>query len=347
MFGFILRRVLWIFPVLITVGLVTWIVMRAAPGGPFDIDPNQRGITPTTRRLLEARFGLDKPMWRQFTRYMFVDRDIDLETGQPTWVCGAICGNLGPTYSSRGTRTVEQTLFAQESRGRPSRFYFSARLGLQALILAVVVGIPLGVIAALKQNTIVDYVSLFVSTIFTVLPSFIVGLLLLLLAVRVLNESDTFVDIFGKFQVNPRKWTGTIQPWILPTLSLGFASMAFITRLTRASVLEVIRQDYIRTARAKGLAGWTVITRHVLKNSLIPVVTILGPALAGLVTGSFFTETIFNVPGMGRALVQAVGQRDYSMIMGTSLFFAFAIAAANLSVDLVYGFLDPRIKVGK
>lgn len=347
MFGYIVRRVLWLIPVLVSVGLVTWIVMRAAPGGPFDIDPNERGMTPTTRRLLEARFGLDKPAWRQFLRYMVVDREIDLKTGQPTWVCGAICGNLGPTYASRGVRTVEDTIFKQESRSRPSRFYFSARLGLQALILAVVIGIPLGVIAALKQNTIVDYVSLFVSTLFTVLPAFIVGLLMLLFAVRVLNQSDAFVDIFGKFEVNPRSWGRSFRPWLLPTLALGFASMAFITRLTRASVLEVIRQDYVRTARAKGLAGWTVITRHVLKNSLLPVVTILGPALAGLITGSFFTETIFNVPGMGRALVDAVGQRDYSMIMGTTLFFSLLIALANLSVDLVYGLLDPRIKVGK
>ena len=302
-------------------------------------------MSPAAQKQLEQKFGLNLPPWRQFTRYMLVDRQLDEKTEEMTWVCGAICGNLGPTYASRGAKTVEDTIFKQETKNRPSRFYFSARLGLQALLLALVVGIPLGVIAALKQNTIVDYVSLFVSTIFTVLPSFVVGLLLLIFAVRILNGSDAFVDLFGKFEVNPRRWTGSFRPWLLPTLSLGFGSMAFITRLTRSSVLEVIRQDYVRTARAKGLAGWTVITRHVLKNSLIPVVTILGPALAGLLTGSFFTETIFNVPGMGRALVQAVGQRDYSMIMGTGLFFAFLIALANLTVDLVYGLLDPRIKV--
>ncbi len=346
MAAYTLRRILQMIPVLLAVGLVTFIVMRAAPGGPFDRDPNRRGMSASTQRILEARFGLDKPAWRQFVRYMLVDREIDKKTKQPKWVCGAICGNLGPTYASRGTRTVEATLFQRESRSRPSRFYFSARLGLQALALAVLLGIPLGVIAALKQNTIIDYTSLFVSTLFTVLPSFIVGLLLLLLALRVLNQWDAFVNLFGRFQVTPRNWN-RLQPWVLPTLALGFGSMAFITRLTRSSVLEVIRQDYIRTARAKGLASRTVIMRHVLKNSLLPVVTILGPALAGLVTGAFFTETIFNVPGMGRALVDAVGQRDYSMIMGSGLFFAFLIAVANLSVDLVYGLLDPRIKVGK
>jgi oligopeptide transport system permease protein len=345
MFSYTLRRLLWLIPVLVTVGMITFTIMRAAPGGPFDRDPDRRGISPTAQRRLEARFGLDKPMWRQFTRYMFVDRDTDRVTGETQWVCGAICGNLGPTYQSRGARTVESVLFESE-RGRPSRFMFSARLGLQGLLLAVVIGIPLGIIAALKQNTIIDYVSLFISTLFTVLPSLIVGLLLLLFAIRVLNNSDLFVSIFGRFEVNPRSWD-TWRPWILPTLAIGFGSMAFITRLTRASVLEVIRQDYVRTARAKGLSGMTVIMRHVLKNSLIPVVTILGPALAGLLTGALFIETIFNVPGMARELVRAVGARDYSMIMGGGLFYAFLIAFANLTVDLVYGLLDPRIKLGK
>ena len=346
MFAYMLRRVLWMIPVLLTVGLITFIVMRAAPGGPFEQDPERRPMSPTTRKLLERRFGLDLPVWRQFTRYMLIDRQPDPETGKMTWTCGAMCGDLGPTFASRGSKTVQRVLFERESKNKPSRFYFSARLGLQALLLAVVVGIPLGVIAALKQNTIIDYLSLFISTLFTILPSFIVGLLLLIFAVRILNKSDAFVDLFGKFEVTPRRWEG-IQPWLLPTLALGFGSMAFITRLTRSSVLEVIRQDYVRTARAKGLSGWTVIVRHVLKNSLLPVVTILGPALAALVTGAFFTETIFSVPGMGRELVKAVGQRDYSMIMGTTLFYALIVALANLSVDLVYGVLDPRIKVGK
>jgi oligopeptide transport system permease protein len=345
MLQYTIRRLLWMIPVLMTVGLVTFVVMHSAPGGPFDRDPSQRQISAAAQERLQAKFGLDKPMWRQFMRYMLIDRDVDPATGEASWVCGAICGNLGPTYTSRGARTVEDTLFAPE-KSRPSKFFFSARLGLQGLGLAVLVGIPLGIIAALKQNSLIDYTALFISTLFTVLPSLIVGLLLLLFAVRVLNNWNAYVDVFGKFEVAPKSWSG-IKPWILPTLAIGFGSMAFITRLTRSSVLEVIRQDYIRTARAKGLAGWTVITRHVLKNSLIPVVTVLGPALAGLLTGALFIETIFNVPGMARELVKAVGARDYSMIMGGGLFFAFLVAFANLSVDLVYGLLDPRIKVGK
>lgn len=346
MFSYVLRRVLWMIPVLMTVGLVTFIVMRTAPGGPFDRDPNRRGISASTQKRLEERFALDLPVWRQFTRYMLVDRELDRATGKQVWVCGAICGHLGPTYASRGSKTVEDVLFKSERAGAHSRFYFSARLGLQGLLLAVIVGIPLGVVAALKQNTIVDYISLFISTVFTVLPSLIVGLLLLLFALRVLNNVDAFRNTFGEFKVFPRDWDG-IQPWVLPTLAIGFGSMAFITRLTRSSVLEVIRQDYVRTARAKGLKGSTVIMRHVLKNSLIPVATIMGPAVAGLLTGTFFIETIFNVPGMGRELVKAIGGRDYSMIMGSGLFYAFLIAFGNLSVDLVYGLLDPRISVGK
>jgi len=277
---------------------------------------------------------------------MFVDREIDTKTGAMHWVCGAICGNLGPTYASRGSKTVQAVLFKRESKNQPSRFAFSARLGIQGLLLSILLGIPLGVIAALKQNTSIDYVSLFVSTLFTVLPSLIVSLLLLLFALRVLNNSKAFVDLFGKFEVNPKSWTG-VRPWLLPTLALGFGGMAYITRLTRSSVLEVMRQDYVRTARAKGLTGWTVITRHILRNSLIPVATIMGPAIAAVLTGALFVETIFNIPGMARELIKSVGGRDYSMIIGGALFYAFLIAVGNLSVDLIYGVLDPRIKIGK
>lgn len=346
MLGYTIRRLLWLIPVLATVGLCTFTIMRAAPGGPFDRDPSRRQMSASAEKTLQQKFGLDKPVWRQFTRYMFVDRERDPKTGQQRWVCGAVCGNLGPTYASKGSRTVQATLFQRESKNKPSRFYFSARLGVQALLLATLIGIPLGVIGALRQNTIVDYLSLLLATIGSILPSFVIGALLIIFASRVLNQSETFTDLVGKIEIIPKQWEG-IKPWVFPTMALGFGAMAFITRLTRSSVLEVIRQDYVRTARAKGLGGWTVITRHVLKNSLLPVVTVLGPALAGLLTGSFFIETIFSVPGMGRAFVAAIGARDYSMIMGSGLFYAFLIALANLSVDLLYGVLDPRIKVGR
>lgn len=344
MFGYTLRRLLWMIPVLFTVGLVTFIVMRAAPGSPFDRDPNRRQMAANTQRILEEKFGLNKPAWRQFTSYMFGDManvtipktKTEPKRTERRFVCGAICGNFGPTYVSKGAKTVQETLFQSESKGKPSRFYYSARLGLQALLFAVVVGIPLGTIAALKQNTIIDYLSLFVSTLFVSVPSLIVAIFLLIIFGRML----------GWISIIPR-WGNSFTPWILPTFALGLGAMAGITRYTRASVLEVMRQDYVRTARAKGLSESVVILRHILRNSLIPVVTIIFPILAGLLTGSFFTETIFQVPGMGREFVASIGRRDYSMIMGTGLFFAFLIAMANLLVDLAYGVLDPRIKVGK
>lgn len=350
MFGYTLRRLLWLIPVLTAVGLTTFVVMHAAPGGPFDKDPNRRQLSAAAQAKLNENFGLDKPYWQQFVAYMFGDfKDeknkqgklvINKETGKPNRVfaCGAMCLNFGPTYSSRGARTVEETLFAAQGK-KPALFYYTARLAVQALVVALLLGIPLGTIAALKQNTVVDYLSLFFSTLFVAIPSLIIGLFMVIIFGRVLG----WVQVIPK----PDDFLNRIGPWVLPTLVLGLAAAAGITRYTRASVLEVMRQDYVRTARAKGIAESTVVLRHILRNSLIPVVTIIFPLLAGLLTGSFFTEQIFQVPGIGRAFVTAIGARDYSMIMGTALIYAFLIAFANLAVDLAYGVLDPRIKVGK
>ncbi len=203
-----------------------------------------------------------------------------------------------------------------------------------ALSIAIVVGIPIGMMAALGQNTWRDYVGLFFATAGISVPSFVMGIFLII--------------IFGSWlhliSIVPRSWD-SISVWILPALVLGFNTTAYTARLTRSSMLEVMRQDYIRTARAKGLAERVVIFIHMLKNALIPVVTILGPALAGLVTGSFIIETMFGFPGMGRAYVTAIGQRDYSMILGTTIIYAVLVAVANLSVDIVYVLIDPRIKL--
>jgi oligopeptide transport system permease protein len=208
------------------------------------------------------------------------------------------------------------------------------RLGVFALLFAVAIGIPAGVIAALKQNTIIDYVSLFIVTIGISVPNFVMALFLIIL----------FASTLKWVNIVPRSWD-EVSVWVLPTIILGFGTMARTARLMRGSMLEVMRMDYIRTARSKGLAERVVVLRHMIKNSLIPVVTILGPALAALVTGSFIIETMFGFPGMGRAYVTAIGQRDYSMIMGTTLIYAVLIALANLSVDIVYSFLDPRIRL--
>jgi len=329
MLTYLMRRLFWLVPVLITVSAVTFILMHHAPGGPWNRE-DQPEADPVTLANLERFYGLDKPLWRQFVAYTFGDFNVKGE-----FVCGAMCGNLGPSYRQRGLQ-VEEVLFSppEDKAVWESRFGYSARLGVISLVLAIFIGIPLGVIAALRQNTWVDYISLFLVTIGISVPNFVVAIFLIII----------FASWLKWVSVIPRSWDDP-KVWVLPALVLGFGTMAFAARLTRASMLEVIRQDYIRTARAKGLAERVVVTIHMIKNALIPVVTFLGPALAGLVTGSFIIETMFSFPGMGRAYVQAIGQRDYSMIMGTTLLYALLVAIANLSVDLVYVFIDPRIRL--
>jgi ABC-type dipeptide/oligopeptide/nickel transport system permease component len=331
MTAYIIRRVLWQIPVLVVVGLMTFSIAKMTPGGPFDTDPNRRQLPARVEAMLRQKFGMDLPFWRQFTRYMFFDVENDLETGEPKIVWGAIGGNFGPTYASRGARTVQEELFESRS-GKPSRFYYSARLGFQALIFAVLIGVPMGVLAALKQNTWIDYIVLFGSTLFVSLSTLIVGFMLVLIFASGLNWVTVIPD-----------WKDPIRPWVLPTIALGSTSLGFITRLTRSSILEVKRQDYVRTAQAKGLGDQVVIWRHMLKNALLPVITVLGPLAAVLITGTLYTEIIFQVPGMGELLVDAIGKRDYSMIMAGALVFVFFLGMANLLVDIAYGVVDPRI----
>lgn len=328
---YLIRRLLWLVPVLFTVSLVTFIIMRSAPGGPWDTSDERRQVDAATAKSLSAYYGLDKPMWRQFMAYVI--GDTNSQTGK--YVCGLICGNLGPSYRQRG-RTVQDILFRppEDKSFWESRFGYSLRLGVMALSLAVFIGIPIGMIAALNQNTIIDYFSLFIATSGISVPSFVLAIFLIIIFGRWLGWIDIIVD----------DWT-ELKYWIMPGMVLGFGTMAYTARLTRSAMLEVLRQDYIRTARAKGLAERVVVFRHMLKNALIPVVTILGPALAGLVTGSFVIETMFSFPGMGRAYVQSINQRDYSMIMGTTVVYALLVAVANLSVDFVYVLIDPRIRL--
>jgi oligopeptide transport system permease protein len=212
-----------------------------------------------------------------------------------------------------------------------SQFPVSAQLGLQALFLALAVSLPLGVISALRQNSAVDHASMVFATIGTTIPSFVIAIV----AIYVFAVNLKLIPIVG--------W-GTPKHMILPTVILSLGAMAFLTRITRASMLEAIRQDYVRTARGKGLTEQMVIVGHVLKNAMIPVATIIGPATAGLITGSFIIETLFSVPGLGREFVLSIVRRDYPLIMGVYLLYAFLIAVANLTVDLVYGLLDPRIR---
>jgi len=344
---YFIRRILWIIPVLFIVSLVTFIIMHATPGGPWDLDPNTRASDPRIQVLLDKQFGLDKPLFLNIEAYRTA-----LDTGEnfilalpslldaqfENYVWNALHGDFGPSYRYRG-RQVTDIIFGVPT-DKPfwqSRIGATAALGVSALLFAIAVGLPLGIIAALKQNTWLDHVSLFIATVGYGIPNFVMGIFLIII----------FAVWLGVIQVIEMDYWERWQPWLLPTIVLGIPTAAFLTRLTRASMLEVMRQDYVRTARAKGLMERAVIYRHMLKNAMIPVATYLGPALAGLVTGSFIIETQFLVTGIGRLFVESIFRRDYTLIMALTLIYALLVAVANVSVDLTYGFLDPRIKLGK
>jgi oligopeptide transport system permease protein len=334
MLGFIIRRLLWALPVLFFVALVSLGLLHPAPGGPFDRDNDKKKVDAATLAALNRRFGLDKPQYFNPTgaralidkgeRNPLVIGRTYLDSQFFNYIFNAARGDLGPSYRQRG-KSVQDIIFKQ--------WPYSMRLGLFALTFAVLVGIPLGVVAALKQNSFADYVSLFFATIGVAIPTFVTGLLVLIV----------FGTTLKWISISSNDWDNW-KPYIAPGLVLGFATMSFITRITRTTVLEVKRQDYIRTARAKGLAERSVISRHILRNALIPVVTVLGPALVDLIVGAVITESIFSIPGIGKFFVDAIFQRDYSMIMGTTLIYATLVIVANIVVDLSYGFLDPRIR---
>jgi oligopeptide transport system permease protein len=331
----LVRRLLWTIPILFGVIVVAFLMVHAIPGGPWDNRPRTPAMfsvqaDSATLRTLERRFGLDKPLWRQFVRYIVGDLD---EDGQ--FVCGLICGDLGPSYRQRGN-TAQNMLFGA-AEGKPfwqSAFFYSIRLALLALFFALVVGIPAGVTAALKQDTWIDHGITFIAALGISIPNFVIGLLLI----------ATLVAAGVGFSVVPRSWSDPAV-WIIPVVVLGLGTMATTTRLTRASMLEVMRADYVRTARAKGLAERTVVSAHIFRNALIPVVTLLGPALAELIAGSFVIEMMFGFPGMGRLYTDSVVWKDYPLILSATLLYAMLVTLVNLGVDFTYGLLDPRIRV--
>ena len=235
--------------------------------------------------------------------------------------------NFGPSYAARGRRSVHE-IFAQN-------LPISAQLGLAAFAVALLIGIPTGIVAALRRNSALDYISMGIAILGVSLPVIISGPILRYIFGVLLQDTPLGLP--------PTGW-GTWQHVILPAFALGFAQSAILARLTRASLLQVLNEDYIRTARAKGLKERVVVIVHALKNSLIPVVTILGPLFAFLVTGSFVAEIIFGIPGMGRFFIDSITNRDYPVVMGTTLLFGAFIILANLLVDISYGFLDPRIR---
>jgi oligopeptide transport system permease protein len=331
--AFLLRRTLLLIPVVLTVAVVTFALMHRAPGGPWDAD---KPIPEASRAMLDARFGLDKPLWANppalgaawagGERHPLALARAGLDAQFPGYLANLARLDLGPSYQSRGTVEVRDVL--------AERFPTSAKLGLVALLFAVAVGLPLGVAAALRQNGWVDYLCLTVATAGSAVPAFVSGILLVIFASAVLGVAPLR---------RPEEWAGFGPAYLLPGAVLGLATLAYVARLARASLLEVKRQDFVRTARAKGLAEGSVVGGHMLRNALLPVVTVLGPAAADLITGSFVVETIFNVPGMGREFVTSIARRDYPMIMGTTLFYAVLVALANAAVDVAYALLDPRI----
>ena len=322
MTGFVIRRLLYAIPVLFCIILVTFVMARALPGGPLTAS--------ATRPFQRASARIWKPSMGWINR---------LISNLPTILlmyCGAIWGRRTPTKG----RGVNQIL--------KEAFPISLQLGLLSIMLALIIGIPAGVVAALRQNTWVDYSSSFVAILGVSIPNIVLGpLLIYIFSVRLgwfpaarwgVDYTEFYFGVFPPLSAD--FWRHAV----LPVITLGTAFSATFARLTRASLLQTIREDFIRTARAKGLSEWRVVTRHAMKNSMIPVVTVFGPLLIGVVTGTFVVEQIFGIPGMGKFFVTSVTNRDYPIILGTTLIYSVGLVIANIGVDVAYAWLDPRIR---
>ena len=301
---YILKRIVLAILTVWVVITVTFFVMRAVPGGPF---LGEKALTPAVEEALNAKYGLDKPLMEQYGTYL---KDIVTKF------------EFGPSLKQRGRDVIDIIADGMKT---------SIKLGLIAAFSALVVGIVLGSVAALRRNKIIDKVIMVITTAFVSMPSFIMGALLLILFAI-------------KLQVLPANGS-TSEGLILPVVTLALYPMAYITRLTRSSMLDVLGQDYIRTAKAKGVSGIKIIFGHALKNSLIPVITYFGPMLAYIVTGSLVVEQIFAVPGIGRDFINSITNRDYPLIMGTTIVLATLIVVMNLISDILYKVVDPRINL--
>lgn len=304
MFLYFFKRVLQGVPVLLVIATLTFFIMHAVPGGPFDKD---KKLPPEILANIEVKYHLDKPVWQQYLFYLQ----------------GLIAGDLGPSYKYIG-RDVRDILL--------DTFPVSFTLGFSALLVTVGIGVPAGVFSAYKQNTWIDRTSIFLATLGISVPSFVLGSLLILLLAHQWHL------------LPPALWEGP-RHVLMPAIALGAGYAGYIARLTRSRVLEVLSSDYIRTARAKGLDESRVLWKHALRNSMGPIVSVLGPVAAGLVTGSFVIEFIFSIPGMGSFFITAVTNRDYPLIMGVTLVYAVLIVLANIIVDMIYVWLDPRVSL--
>jgi oligopeptide transport system permease protein len=300
---YLARRILWIIPVLFTVSIITFFLMHSVPGGPWD---SEKRLPAGVEARLNAEYGLDQPMYVQYI----------------TWAGNFVQGDLGPSYRFQDRRVND---IVADGLGT------TMQLGVMAFLLAVVVGIPLGIFAALGHNRWPDYLSTSISIIGISTPSFVLAILLIVI----------FAVTLGFFPTGG--WKSPAH-WVLPMVALAGFPIAVIARYTRASMLEVTRKDYIRTAQSKGLRDGAVVSRHMIRNALIPVVTILGPTLAFLVTGSFIVERIFAIPGVGQFYINSIGTRDYGLLMAMTMLYAFAVAFLNVVVDVLYAYIDPRIR---
>lgn len=304
--SYYLRRILSAVMTIVLIATLTFAMMHSIPGGPF---VREKAVPDEILKALNEKYNLDAPLYIQYLDYMK----------------GLITFDLGPSYSKIGT-SVNDLLEA----GFPT----SAKIGGMASVLIILLGIPLGIISALKQNKPIDYIVMFMATLGVTVPSFVVATLIIYF-------------FGGKLGWIPTFGLDTWRGYIGPVIALSGYSLSFVSRLTRSSMLEVLRQDYIRTARANGLSEFKVIAKHAVKNALIPVVTYIGPMVAAIMTGSFVIEKIFAVPGMGRYFIESIGNRDYTTIMGMTVFYAIFYIIMILLVDVAYSLIDPRIKLGK
>ncbi len=303
MLRFVARRLLQTIPVLFVIVTATFFMVRFVPGGPFT---SEKALPPEILRNLEAHYGLDQPLWKQYTNYV-----------------GRVArGDLGPSFKY-ANHTVNEIIAA--------KLPVSLELGAEALAVALLIGLPLGVLAAVRRNSWLDYVASSVGMLGICVPTFVLGPLLVLFFAIHLG----WANASGWYD-----WTDRV----LPALTLGFVYAAYLMRLTRGGMLEVLNQDYIRTARAKGASELRVVLRHALRGGLLPVVSFLGPAVAGILTGSFVIETIFQVPGLGREFVNSAFNRDYTLVLGTVILYASLIVVCNLVVDVVQVWLNPKLK---
>ncbi len=290
--------------------VVTFFMMRALPGDPFI---GEKALPEATMRALEAKYGLDKPLHEQFMIYF----------------TNVLKGDLGISmhYNRPVTDIIGQS------------FPYSADLGIRAVIFAAVMGVFLGIVAAVKRGTVWDTASMSLAVLGVSIPSFIVGAILQYFLGLKLRQwfGISFFPISG--------W-GSAAAKILPAFALSLGSLAQISRLMRTSMLDVLSQDYIKTAKAKGLSENQIVWKHAVRNAIMPIITVLGPIIASVLTGSFVIEQIFNIPGMGKFFVLSIQVQDYTMIAGTTMFYGAFLILANLVVDLLYGFIDPRIKLG-